>query len=72
MALASGTIAFKSWQHTVRAFKDIQDFVRNELQHPSSLRHAGWDEVSLLQIFHCDFQPSFLNFSGHFVGDLDN
>ena len=72
MALASGTIAFKFWQHTVHAFKDVQDFVRNELQHPSSLRHAGWDEVSLLRMFNCDFQASSSNSSGRLVDDLDD
>lgn len=55
MALAAGTLAFGYWKYMVRAHRDIQDFVRLELKHCSSLRDAGWDEIALLDIFHCNF-----------------
>jgi len=55
MALAAGTLAFGFWKQVVRAHKDIQEFVRRELAHSSSLRDAGWDEIALLNIFYCDF-----------------
>ena len=58
MVLAGGTIAFKFWQHSVKATKDVQEFIRKELQNPSSLHDDGWDEISLLQMFSCNFETS--------------
>lgn len=55
MALAAGTLAFGFWKDVVRAHKDIHEFIRRELAHPSLLRDSGWDEIALLNIFDCDF-----------------
>ena len=71
MALAGGTIAFKFWQHIVRDFRNVQEFVKTELQYSSSLRNVGWDETSLSQMFSCDFEAFSSKVTSLSIDDID-
>ena len=72
MALASGTMVFRFWQQLVHAFKDVQDFVRKEMQQPSSLHDEGWNERSLQRVFNCDLATYVSNCDGQCSLEYDH
>ena len=50
---------FMKWRDALlRLSVNLEIFVRNEMQQ-SPLRDAGWDEESLLALFHCDVQSGY-------------
>lgn len=60
------SLIFMEWRAALlRLPVNLESFVRDEVQQ-SPLRDAGWDEDSLLALFHCDIQsndfPSILDY----------